>query len=249
MWVAVHDQVLGVKSRKLASAIGCSQNEVIGILVRLWLWGLINADRDGKVLYVDEAEIAGALSLGHTPGIDPQKAVEQLVECGYLDRTEDGIYIHDWAEWQSYWYSRLDRRAKDSERKRRERDAKRGDAGPSEEPAPAKPKESVTSKAKQAEKYGEEFEKFWSVYPLKKGKVEAFKKYNARRKDGYTADDLLAAAAAYASECQRFNTEDRFKKHAKTFLGSGLPFLDYLPTAAGAREADDEENPYAEWGA
>ena len=45
MWISVHDNVIGGKLRKLAKEIGCSQNEALGLLIRLWLWGLNNADK------------------------------------------------------------------------------------------------------------------------------------------------------------------------------------------------------------
>ena len=37
-WISVHEQVIGKKLRSLAKEIGCSQNEALGLLVRLWLW-------------------------------------------------------------------------------------------------------------------------------------------------------------------------------------------------------------------
>lgn len=48
-WVSVHDNVMGGKLRELAKEIGCTQEEALGILVSLWIWGLNNADKDGKL--------------------------------------------------------------------------------------------------------------------------------------------------------------------------------------------------------
>ena len=42
-WISVHEQVIGGKLRSLAKEIGCSQNEALGILIRLWLWAINNA--------------------------------------------------------------------------------------------------------------------------------------------------------------------------------------------------------------
>lgn len=44
-WVSVHDNVIGGKLRELAKEIGRTQEEALGILVSLWLWGLNNADK------------------------------------------------------------------------------------------------------------------------------------------------------------------------------------------------------------
>ena len=46
-WISVDQKLIGGKLRSLHKAIGCSQNEAIGILITLWLWGIDNADMDG----------------------------------------------------------------------------------------------------------------------------------------------------------------------------------------------------------
>lgn len=48
-WISVHKEVIGTKLRLLAKKIGGSQNEALGILVRLWLWAMTEADRDGSL--------------------------------------------------------------------------------------------------------------------------------------------------------------------------------------------------------
>lgn len=52
-WVSVHDNVIGGKLRELAKEIGCTQEEALGILVSLWIWGLNNADKYGKLMSAD----------------------------------------------------------------------------------------------------------------------------------------------------------------------------------------------------
>ena len=48
-WISVHEQVIGGKLRNLAKEIGCSQNEALGVLIRLWLWAINNAGKDGVI--------------------------------------------------------------------------------------------------------------------------------------------------------------------------------------------------------
>ena len=93
---------------------------------------------------------------------------------------------------------------------------------PEEKPA-AKPK-----KVKGIE-YSEEFEQFWAAYPRGRDKGEAYKKYKARLNDGYKDEELLLAAENYATQCRIRRTEESYIKHAKTFLGPAMPFLEYLP--------------------
>lgn len=113
---------------------------------------------------------------------------------------------------------------------------------PVEESKAEKPKVS-----KQVEKYGTDFERFWSVYPRPIDKGNAYKKFSARIKDGYSAEQLITAAERYAMECKKRRTEKEYIKHPKTFLADTLPFTDYLPkqdeilTVSGG-------NPFAEYG-
>lgn len=77
----------------------------------------------------------------------------------------------------------------------------------------------------------------------------AYKKYLARRKDGYSDAELMIAAKNYAAQCKKFRTEKQYIKHPKTFLSDALPFLEFIPknpvTVAVTVQSD---NPYAEWG-
>lgn len=103
--------------------------------------------------------------------------------------------------------------------------------------------------------YSATFEELWKIYPRKRDKGTAYEKYKARINSGWKAEDLLAAAKAYASECRREHTEMRFIKHAATFFGPATPFIDYLPkvvpTGTGVGSASVvkrpvDENPFAD---
>lgn len=76
--------------------------------------------------------------------------------------------------------------------------------------------------------YTRAFEEFWEAYPRKKDKGNAFKKFNARLNSGFSEVELVGAAKKYAGECERNQTEERYIKHAATFLSDKLPFMDYL---------------------
>lgn len=96
--------------------------------------------------------------------------------------------------------------------------------------------------------YKPTFEEFWNAYPKKEGKAEAYKKYNARLKDGWSEIDLLRAAKNYAYVVNRQRTEMQYIKHAKTFLSENTPFTDFLPKK---KESDPQtssgSNPFAEY--
>ena len=77
-------------------------------------------------------------------------------------------------------------------------------------------------------KYSCAFEAFWSAYPRKKEKANAYKCYKARLADGFSEDELMTAVKRYADECKARHTETRYIKLGATFLSSNTPFADYL---------------------
>ncbi len=249
MWISVHDQVFTGKSRNLADKIGCSQNEAVGLLVRMWLWGLSNCNRQGLVEYGTPKTIAEALTPGLTEGYNPLEIVQAMIDSGYLDIMEDGaIYMHDWEDWQRYWYSYKDRKDKDAEKKRetRKKPAELDQPSTADEPKP-KPK----PKAAPKENYPAEFIAFWDAYPHRKNasKIGAYEKYNARLKEGWTSETLLEAATRYASYIRREHKEERFVMHPETFLGYKLKFKEWLPEKPDAEttEGSDWTNPFERW--
>lgn len=98
-------------------------------------------------------------------------------------------------------------------------------------------------------KYSTGFCEFWKNYPRKVDKGNAYKKYQERLNDGYSEEELLAAAQRYAKECQTQHTESRYIKHPKTFLSDAMPFLDYIRKHPGTQETAqnsvDQWNPFA----
>lgn len=105
-WISVHEQVVGGKLRTLAKELNCSQNEALGMLVTLWLWGINNADSEGKIIGATRADIAKVLYVGLNEEIDPLKAVDALITTGWIDLDTD-LYLHDWGEWQEQWYKAM----------------------------------------------------------------------------------------------------------------------------------------------
>ena len=248
-WISVDQKLIGGKLRSLYKAIGCSQNEAIGILVSLWLWGIDNAEMDGLMVSADREDIKQSFQAGLSKEVDGDTVVACLIDTGWIDEVDGQLYLHDWGDWRSYYNRYVREKENHAERMRRYRDKKIGKEStgdiPSdissdvtgdisqehtdaERPAVEKP-EKKSRKEEQEEKHGKDFEEFWSVYPKKVDKGEAYKKYKARRKEGYSAEEILAAAKAYRAECERKHTDRQYIKHAKTFLGPNLSFTEYIP--------------------
>ena len=241
-WISVHESVVGAKLRLFAKELNASQNEALGLLITLWLWGIHNADRYGKIVGATKSDVAKVIYSGLNDKLNPIDSVDALIKTNWIDIDEDGLYIHDWSEWQKQWYKAIEVRDKDRERKRREK-LRQNESGSSKQ----------TDKASSADKtndnaYSTEFEDFWNVYPRKVGKGEAYKKYLARLNDGWSPEQLLQSAKKYRSQVVNERTEEKYIKHAKTFLSENTPFADYLTkTERQATKPVEEENPYASW--
>ncbi len=76
--------------------------------------------------------------------------------------------------------------------------------------------------------YVSEFEEFWKNYPRKTDKKQAYFQWKARIKSGVSSGDLLLAAKNYAAECRQVKREERYIKHAKTFIGAHGSYEEYL---------------------
>lgn len=266
-WISVHDHVMGGKLRELSKEIGCSQEEALGILVSLWLWGLNNADKDGRLVSADKDDVLEAFSARMLSRLKVN-IVESLIKTRWMDEPEAGVlYIHDWDTWQEQWFKFQSQKEYDAKRKREERARKRrhpssekpekpdspsdchGDSPADSPPDAGKNGDDAPKEDEEKSRYSKTFEEFWKAYPRHVDKGNAYKKYMARLKDGYSEAELLAAATRYAEQCLRDHTEDRYIKHPKTFLSDALPFLDYLDKQQNVSEPDDDPggNPFARY--
>lgn len=213
------------------------------ILLKLYLKSLRN---EGRLMYRNVIPYTpGILATltGHHVGTI-EKALEIFKKLGLIEILDNGaIYMMD-------IQSLIGKSSTEADRQReyynRVKDEKALLEGPKDdvEDAPQKP-------PKQSNKaiisYSTDFEEFWSIYPRKADKAQAYKKYKARLEDGFSHEQLLEAAKNYADQCKRDRTEDKYIKHGKTFLGESTPFLDYLPKNAPATYTDfvdDDKNPF-----
>ena len=266
-WISVHEQVIGGKLRSLAKEIGCSQNEALGILIRLWLWAINNAGKDGCIVGADKDDVAEVLNMGIDRRYSADDVVNALVTTGWID-IENGLYIHDWEEWQEQWYKAIEVRERDAAGKRKERSLKRmmknqqeGSLLPNPETQIEAMEETLPSpqlnippaeqpKQQPAAVYTKDFEELWQFYPRKVGKGDAYKKYKARLNDGWRPEELLEAAKNYASKVARERTEPQYIKHPKTFFSDSTPFIDFLPNKeepVPQASSGNDDDPYADW--
>lgn len=82
------------KMLSLSAALKTDVDTLVGKLGRLWAWAKLSGNEDGNIGALPAQEIAdimrwkkGAATLFNA-----------LSECGFLDVSEDGIFLHGWAE-------------------------------------------------------------------------------------------------------------------------------------------------------
>lgn len=107
----------------------------------------------------------------------------------------------------------------------------------------------LNKKNKKHINYTSVFESFWSIYPRKIGKKEAFKNWNTRLKEKVSPDTLILAATNYAKLCKERGTSSDYIMHPSTFLGPNEKYVDYIsppepsetPKPSGSKESDEDD--------
>ena len=117
-WISVEQTLIGKKLRVLAKDLGCSQNEAIGILINLWLWGMDNASMDGLMDGAEIADIALAIKPCLSESLDPEEVVSKLLDNGWIDCNEEELFIHDWEEYRYYYNKYVSEKKQHSKRQR-----------------------------------------------------------------------------------------------------------------------------------
>ncbi len=253
-WISVHEHVLGGKLRELSKEVGCSQNEALGTLISLWLWGLNNADKTGELRRAERSDIAKAISTTLNEELEPMEVVEALISTRWVDEQNDGrLFIHDWDQWQEQWFKFQSQKEYDAKRKREERARKRQDAerppespmdSPTDSPAdsppdtiqdgppepPQKPKAKKPDKTKYADTvrmYPEEYEKLCERFgePFTKRCIERLDLYKGSK--GKTYKDDYKAILSWVVDRVKEENPSLMKRQEPAKQESGNPFAQF----------------------
>lgn len=115
-WLEIHQSIKD--HRKLlaaADALDMAPAHVAGHIIFFWLWALDNAP-SGEISEITARNIARAAQWEGSP----ESFLSALVESGLVDKTDEGLFIHDWSD---YAGKLIDQRVADRERKRQSRAA------------------------------------------------------------------------------------------------------------------------------
>jgi DnaD/phage-associated family protein len=119
----------------LADSLKLDKDTVTGKLLRLWTWALNNRE-DGILARRDAETVSEVMRFKGKA----QRLMDALVAARFLDETDDGWRIHDWADYAGNY---VEKRAQTAERVKKHRQLKRQCNAP--EPAEESPASSVTS--------------------------------------------------------------------------------------------------------
>lgn len=111
-WIESHQNLeKNGKLLMLANKLAINRYQAIGHLHALWWWALDNAE-DGNVGRFGEdvlSQAAGWVEFVEGPDGDNHSGkhnnfIPALIECGFLDRTKDGLFIHSWADYTRTYF-------------------------------------------------------------------------------------------------------------------------------------------------
>lgn len=251
-WVSIHDNVIGGKLRELAKELDSTQEEALGILASLWIWGLNNATKEGWLMSADKDDVLEAFSVKLATKMAPINIVDCLIKTRWIDEPEDGVLlIHDWDRWQEQWYKAMERREKDAERKANSRKGKMD-----QQPQPAQPVD-VTPKPPAGEEAtsGEAPKKPKHIAkpkPVKKEYAEFVHLLEVEH-------EKLVKQFGEAATAEFIKKLDNYKgANKKTYADDYRAILNWvvdrvrkdspwLFRAASAEEGESGGNPFSEW--
>ena len=112
-WIELHTNLpRHPKTMQLQERLRVKAPTVIGHLCLLWMWTLENAP-DGRLNRMDAKALAKICQI---PARRAEEFLDALLACGFLDRDEQGLMIHDW---ESYGGRYAEKRRQNKERQKR----------------------------------------------------------------------------------------------------------------------------------
>ena len=251
-----------------ADLLETTDAHVTGCLVLLWLWAIDNAP-DGSLAGISDATIARAAKWSG----ERAAFIDALTDVGLLDRTPEGLAIHDW---QDRAGNLIDRRRADAERKRRERAEKKArEASEHAEDRPAGHPTDVRTQSRENQSRQKEehsraeggdplvppatdgtssaslqdqrFDQFWDAYPRKVGKADARKAWKKAKITAEIFEKIMTSIAASKESDQWQREAGRYIPNPSTWINQGR-WDDELPEPAPAKNyakgfRTDEEAP------
>ena len=187
----------------------------------LWWWALDFA-QDGNLSKYDAYDIKDATLWEG----DESAMLDALIEAGFIDETDEGLFLHDWAD---YAGKLLERREKDRSRKRAAAEAAgvpssfrrssngkstEADGSPNASSATNQPEPTNEAPALQERRFAE----FWKAYPNKVGKASCLKAWLKLKPTAELFDHIMDALA-------KQKASDKWQREAGRYIPNPLTWI------------------------
>lgn len=208
---------------------------------KVWIALLASCDRDGlarvsaiflsSVCHLPIEVVEKALDILSSPDKHSRSDEE---EGKRTQRVDGGYFLINYGKYREFTYSQSPEaiRKREYRKKKKEEGDMMGHDGTS--PGHSASASSSASSLKRGSKEGEKgrytpiFEEFWSIYPRKREKKDAFSKWKELTKA--QKDEVILATPNYAEEMKINEIESNFIKLPKTFLNPKKErWKDFLP--------------------
>lgn len=101
------------KMLKLSATLKTDVDTLVGKLGRLWAWAKLAGNEDGNIGQLPAQEIADIMRWKK----NSKTLLGALTDCGFLDASESGNFLHGWAELNGKFTKE---KRKDNERKKQD---------------------------------------------------------------------------------------------------------------------------------
>lgn len=223
-WIESHQGLeKNGKLLELSNRLGINRYQAIGHLHALWWWALSNAE-DGNLARFSNATITQACGWSEyiVDEIDASRINEMtnaekgdefvpaLITCGFLDRENNGLWVHNWSDYTERYFKsiKLNKRIREQTKRRVEKHRKSNASVTQMKRSvtvPTIPYLTVPDLTKPKDKEppivpkGTEFDLIWNTYPKRVGKKSAERYYAASVKTAEDKVDIESALRRYLS--------------------------------------------------
>lgn len=194
--------------------------------------GFVAASRPGliRAANITEAEFDSGISILESPDPDSRSSDH---DGRRVEKVEGGWLVLNHARYRAFTPKEGDPNSPGAVRIRRWRERHKIVTNspvvtPSNDTGVTSASVSASSSEDKRKGVDASFDAWWSRYPRKVEKKVASKAYLQAVKNGASPDDLAKALEGYRAEIDRLRTEERYIKHASTFLHEDR-WRDYLP--------------------
>ena len=203
---------------------GFNLNEAIGFLHRLWWWTLTYAE-DGILSKYDCSQFLVRL----TDKIEPEKLLNFLIECNFIDDDTKNIKIHNWLKYAGRYLTGKYRTANPKKLKeimklyksdlKQTKVRQKSDFSPTT--LPNLPNHTLPNQKEDIySPVSKDFEQFWLAYPRKTSKKKAFEIWQKLKPNAALINQILQTIEKQKTSIDWVKDNGQFIPYPSTYLNN-----------------------------